>query len=400
MERNMKKIICEKLKEIENKENVKIILAVESGSRAWGFESIDSDYDVRFIYVRKTNDYLKLEDARDVIEWQLDDVLDINGWDLKKALKLIYKSNPSIFEWLSSPIIYKETEEAYWLRNVAKKYFSTKTSIYHYYNMAKGNYRMYLQEENIRLKKYFYVLRPILAASYVEKNNKQAPMEFLDLMNLELPDNLKKIVENLLEKKKSNIEMGLHAKILELNDYVEERLVYYKKKLEMLKSCDNNWDELEKLFLNILYKDEKKNLTDNEIVKSEKKEVFIEKQKEKKLTKKERKNLFYNEIRKREREEIERIYIEKEKEKQREKRKLFYNEKRKIEKKEEKQEKIERKEIKETIKFILKSILILIVVIIVIKYIYEILAILFFFGIIGVLSSAPFWVILLIIFLL
>lgn len=91
----MEKIIQQKLKEIEEKENVRIIMAVESGSRAWGFASPDSDYDVRFVYVRQLKDYLRLEKAKDIIEWQLDDVLDINGWDLKKALMLMHDSNPS-----------------------------------------------------------------------------------------------------------------------------------------------------------------------------------------------------------------------------------------------------------------------------------------------------------------
>ena len=94
----MEKIIQEKLREIEEKEDVRIIMAVESGSRAWGFASPDSDYDVRFVYVRQLKDYLRLEKAKDIIEWQLDDVLDINGWDLKKALMLMHDSNPSIFE--------------------------------------------------------------------------------------------------------------------------------------------------------------------------------------------------------------------------------------------------------------------------------------------------------------
>ena len=86
----MKDIILRELKKIEEQENVKIIMAIESGSRAWGFASPDSDYDVRFIYVRKEEDYLKLEKTRDVIEWKLDDVLDINGWDIKKALQLLH----------------------------------------------------------------------------------------------------------------------------------------------------------------------------------------------------------------------------------------------------------------------------------------------------------------------
>ena len=104
-------IIPEKIAEIEQKENVKILHCVESGSRAWGFSSPDSDFDVRFIYVRPKEFYLRLDQTRDVIEWQLDDVLDINGWDLKKALTLLYKSNPTLFEWNNSPIVYKTTPE-------------------------------------------------------------------------------------------------------------------------------------------------------------------------------------------------------------------------------------------------------------------------------------------------
>ena len=107
----MREIILEELRKIEEQEKVKIIMAIESGSRAWGFASPDSDYDVRFIYVRKESDYLKLEKFRDVIEWKLDEVLDINGWDIRKALQLLHNSNPTVFEWCASPIVYLETEE-------------------------------------------------------------------------------------------------------------------------------------------------------------------------------------------------------------------------------------------------------------------------------------------------
>lgn len=105
----MKEIMEGKLAEIEGKENVRILHAVESGSRAWGFASPDSDYDVRFIYVRPVEHYLRLGKTRDVIEWQLDETLDINGWDLQKALRLLHSSNPTLFEWNNSPVIYKTT---------------------------------------------------------------------------------------------------------------------------------------------------------------------------------------------------------------------------------------------------------------------------------------------------
>ena len=127
----MEKLICSKLHEIEKENNVKILLAVESGSRAWGFASPDSDYDVRFIYVRPKEDYLRLENVRDVIELPIDDVLDINGWDLQKTLRLLYKSNPTLFEWFSSPIVYLETDFADRFRKIMGEYFSTKKRLYH-----------------------------------------------------------------------------------------------------------------------------------------------------------------------------------------------------------------------------------------------------------------------------
>ncbi|MBP9997315.1 MAG: nucleotidyltransferase domain-containing protein [Lachnospiraceae bacterium] len=163
----MRDIIIEKLKEIEEKENVRIIAAIESGSRAWGFESPNSDYDVRFIYVRTLEDYLKLEKTKDVIEWQLDDVLDINGWDLKKALQLMHDSNPSIFEWCASPIIYRDSESFKELKALRQEYYSRKKNLYHYWHMANNNNQAYLQGEEVRIKKYFYVIRPLLAAKWV-----------------------------------------------------------------------------------------------------------------------------------------------------------------------------------------------------------------------------------------
>ena len=186
----MRETIIRKLHEIEKTENVRILLAVESGSRAWGFASPDSDYDVRFIYVRPKEDYLRLEKIRDVIELPLDDVLDINGWDLQKALRLLYKSNPTLFEWAASPIVYMETEFAGQFRNVMNTYFSTKKSLYHYISMAEGNYREFLRGANVKAKKYFYVMRPVLACRWILEKGTPPPMRFTELMAAELPGEL------------------------------------------------------------------------------------------------------------------------------------------------------------------------------------------------------------------
>jgi predicted nucleotidyltransferase len=104
------KLILEQLEQIEQEEQVTILYACESGSRAWGFPSQDSDYDVRFIYLHKPEWYLSIYDKRDVIERPINNMLDINGWDLRKALNLFRKSNPPLLEWLQSPIQYKEIQ--------------------------------------------------------------------------------------------------------------------------------------------------------------------------------------------------------------------------------------------------------------------------------------------------
>lgn len=253
----MKEIIYSKLDEIEKKEQVKIILAVESGSRAWGFESQDSDYDVRFLYIRKPEDYLKLEGLRDVIEWQLDDVLDINGWDIQKALRLMYKSNPTLFEWCSSPIVYKKTSEAEQLENLCETYFSPKKSLYHYWHTASSNYREYLQGDKVKAKKYFYVLRPILASNWIMNYNTVPPIEFDRLANEMLPDSLTSIVDDLLQEKKNSNELDTINKIEELNDYIELELNKLQQAAKNeLETYDNEWAPLNHLFLSLIENEE------------------------------------------------------------------------------------------------------------------------------------------------
>lgn len=246
-------IIKQKIREIEDKEKVKVILAVESGSRAWGFESQDSDYDVRFIYIREKDDYLKLEGVRDVIEWQLDDTLDINGWDIQKVLRLLYKSNPTLFEWCSSPIIYYQTAEADELRKLLPDYFSDKKMLYHYWNMARTNYREYLKNDKVKVKKYFYVLRPILAANWVLKYNSAPPMLFETLVEDQLREDLKPMIYGLIEEKKASNELDLIDKIDVLNQYIEENIDHLEVQAQdSLAKNDNTWEPLNEFFLKII----------------------------------------------------------------------------------------------------------------------------------------------------
>ena len=249
----MREKIQEQLRRIEEAENIKILLAVESGSRAWGFASPDSDYDVRFIYIRRLEDYLRLNTIRDVIELPIDDALDINGWDLQKTLRLLHKSNPTLFEWFSSPIVYQKTEFADKFRDLMMHYFSSKKTMYHYVSMAEENYREYLKGDLIRAKKYFYVLRPVLACQWILDWGTPPPMLFSELLKAELPVELIDVVNQLLELKMNSPEVKLIKRISEINEYLDESIPRIKRAVRLLEdSLTPDWNELNQLFLQSL----------------------------------------------------------------------------------------------------------------------------------------------------
>ena len=249
----MEELIKSKLKEIEEKENIKILHCVESGSRAWGFASPDSDYDVRFIYVRPKEFYLRLDKTRDVIEWQLDDTLDINGWDISKALSLLYKSNPTLFEWNSSPIVYKTTKEWDQIATIINKYFVAKSGLYHYLSTAKSNYLEYLKGETVRLKKYFYVLRPLLACKWILAKGTPPPMLFSELMDKYLDKSVKQDVLKLLDLKINKPEITEGKRFDKINEYLDKSILDIEKQIKSLPASDNQkWDELNDIFLSII----------------------------------------------------------------------------------------------------------------------------------------------------
>ena len=245
--------IMKKLGEIEQKEHVRILHAVESGSRAWGFPSPDSDYDVRFVYVRQTEDYLRLSPPRDVIEWELNEIYDLSGWDLQKALRLMYKSNPTFFEWCASPIVYRTTDIWQDVKNIADSYFSVKAGSYHYLSMAKTTYRTYLKGDTVRVKKYFYVLRPLLACRWVLTHGTPPPMLFSELTESMLAPEIRPITDELVSRKMQTPELGEEPMIPELNAYIEESISLLERMAEEA-TVQRNTDTapLDRLFLRIL----------------------------------------------------------------------------------------------------------------------------------------------------
>ncbi len=249
-EGTIEQLVLLKIKEIEEKEHIKVLHVIESGSRAWGFASPDSDYDVRFIYVRDRNFYLSLRDTKDFIDWELNEVLDINGWDLKKALQHFHKSNATLFEWSNSPVIYYTTDA--WkdlYSKAARNYFACKPALYHYYGTANKNYHEYLMDDMVKYKKYFYVFRPILACKWIEEKKSPPPVLFDELAGAVLEDDMKAAVEDLLAKKVKMSESDKAPRIEKINQYIEEKLSYYKVLVDSMKDDRNpDWESLENEF--------------------------------------------------------------------------------------------------------------------------------------------------------
>ncbi|MEO8711076.1 MAG: nucleotidyltransferase domain-containing protein [Parafilimonas sp.] len=231
--------IRNELTNLEKEKNIKILYAVESGSRAWGFASKDSDWDVRFIYVHNYDWYLSINEKKDNIETILPNDIDLSGWELRKALLLFRKSNPPLLEWLRSPIVYKEEfSTANQLRNVAKDYFNPKSCLYHYLHMANGNFEAYFKTDMAKIKKYFYVLRPILACCWIERTNTMAPMEFEVLVDKEISNNnLKKEINKLLVRKKNGDELDVEKRIQIIDDFIIDKLEHFKN---LLADFDSN----------------------------------------------------------------------------------------------------------------------------------------------------------------
>lgn len=257
--RDIQKEIQDNLDAIEKKYNITILLAVESGSRAWGFASPDSDYDVRFIYMHPLEEYLRIDSMKDVIEWQLDEVLDINGWDIKKALFAMAKGNPNIMEWANSPIIYRKAEEWDDVWKVARSYFSEKASLCHYYGTANSTYQGFLTGDQIRYKKYFYALRPLLCCRYIERYHKIPPMEFNTLLGLfdgsevDLSDELLDAIQELLRKKAITEEKELNPHIPEIIRFIKDECLKQKQISESYSYYHKrDFSNINQVFRNIL----------------------------------------------------------------------------------------------------------------------------------------------------
>lgn len=228
----MRAHISATLEDVAREHGVRILYAAESGSRAWGFGSPDSDYDVRFIYAHAPAWYLDLTDHRDVIETPLDErLVDLAGWDVRKALRLLLKSNPALYEWFVSPIPYRDDGH---FRASAQPLFeqhaSPRALAAHYWSIARGQWRHEIDgRSEVKLKKYFYVVRPLLSLEAVMAHGEPPPMDIDGLLqSADISHALRGEIAKLLVAKRRTPELGLGPRVPAIDDWAAAALERYE----------------------------------------------------------------------------------------------------------------------------------------------------------------------------
>jgi predicted nucleotidyltransferase len=219
--------IAARLSATASEEGVRILYAAESGSRAWGFPSPDSDYDVRFIYAHGRDWYVSLRERRDVIERELDErLVDLAGWDIRKALRLLLKSNPALYEWLVSPIVYVDGPLRAELKAAFEAHAASRALAFHYWSIARSQWKHEFEgKAEVRLKKYFYLVRPLLSLAWVAEHKSPPPMAIGALLEQSaLPASARCAVKALLREKRAAPELGTRTPIAEIDAWVAGEL--------------------------------------------------------------------------------------------------------------------------------------------------------------------------------
>jgi predicted nucleotidyltransferase len=203
----MKDAVIKELQIIESEANVRVLMTVESGSRAWGFASPDSDYDVRFIYVHEPDWYSRIFEDRDVIEKMLPGDLDVSGWELRKSLRLFSKCNLALNEWIGSPVLYQEVPGfRSELSTLIPVFFNPLGATYHYKSMAKQALSSITPDGRISIKKFLYATRALMACRWIERYQSQPPTEFLAMVRNLAPAGERSQIEQLVLQKSLAVE--------------------------------------------------------------------------------------------------------------------------------------------------------------------------------------------------
>ena len=230
----IKDVIMQKLWEAEKAHNVKILFAIESGSRGWGFAATDADYDCRFVYAKPRDWYLSVFEKKDFVDCASDAIYDINGWDLKKFLLHITKSNAVTFEWLSSNEIYMKNEDAVEpLQALAESFFNPVAVSYHYLSTARNKLAEILSTDHAKIKRYFYALRPLANLQFIWQYGKMPPMEFTrTLSEIDSPGEIVADIRELMAIKCQSNENDLTPRNERLVSYIQGEIELFTERLK------------------------------------------------------------------------------------------------------------------------------------------------------------------------
>jgi predicted nucleotidyltransferase len=248
----MNNTILNRLAEVAAEQKIKMLFACESGSRGWQFPSPDSDYDVRFIYVRPLRYYLSVMERSDDLQFAISGDLDMYGWDLRKVLQLMRKSNTTPFEWLQSPIVYRQEpgfRDELWA--LCQHYFGRRSNIHHYLGIAGGALETVTNGSEITIKKLFYVLRPLLAAKWCLEKQTIAPMTIGPLMSL-LPDAMQRQVSDLIALKATAAEGFIINISAGLKTYIDTEFARIIEASRNLQRDHFEVDQLDDFFINTI----------------------------------------------------------------------------------------------------------------------------------------------------
>lgn len=253
----MQDLIRRHLLRIAEKHAIRILYACETGSRGWGFASPDSDYDVRFIYAFPAERYLSVDEPKDTLTELFEDqgeILDFNGWELRKTLRHLRKSNATPFEWLQSPIVYQqEGDFRNELWNLAPQYFAPRAAIHHYLGICHNSIKTGISDGYINIKKYFYILRPLLAAMWAADRQTIPPMEFEPLLTqIEHKPDLMTAIRKLLKEKEQAEEGQVIPLIPVIQAFIALEMARCREVSETLDKKQMGSDALDVFFRRML----------------------------------------------------------------------------------------------------------------------------------------------------
>jgi predicted nucleotidyltransferase len=255
MDSNINQSILQKLHETEETYNVKIPLAIESGSRGWGFAATNADYDCRFLYVHERDWYLSVLERKEFIEYAVDEVFDIKGYDISRALKYIMKPQATIYEWISSNVVYIRNEPILAkLQELALEFFNPIPISYHYLSLAKRMFSEINDVETAKIKKYFYILRPVAKLNFIQQHGKMPYMEYdRTLAEIDLDPKIFSAIQELKAKKMVAREHDLIPKFEPLIDYFQAELARFELCLKDMKHTKTkNYELADNVFRSII----------------------------------------------------------------------------------------------------------------------------------------------------